>query len=208
MSWRFGASYVQASEPASGGGLTLTADTQTYGLTGSSVGFARALKLSTAVNNYVLAGGSAGLTYTPLSNSTLFTTPQTYNLSGQPATLTYTPSGVNLVATTGVYSLQAGAAALLKNAALQGVTQAYTLTGAASALQSARNLRGGVQTYSLAGVAATLAATRRTNSTVFAEQGVYTLAGQGVNFALRTKEYISFYGSQPNIPGDKVGFYD
>jgi len=81
------------------------------------------------------------------------------------------------------YSLAgAASASLLKNATLPGVTQAYTLTGAASALQSARNLRGDVQTYSL--------------------------AGQGVNFALRTKEYISFYGSQPNIPGDKVGFYD
>lgn len=138
---------------AAGGSSTLTADSQSYTLTGVAAALKAARLLTAEQQSYALTGVAAGLTVQRL----LTATQQTYTLSGVDATLTYSGAG---------------------SKTLTADIQSYTLTGVAAGLTVARKLTADQQSYTLTGNAAGLSH----GYVLTATAASFTLAGQDVAF--------------------------
>ena len=130
-------------------GNTLTADTQTYTLTGVAANLNRGYVLTADQQTYTLTGVAANLNY----GYVLPADTQTYTLTGVAAGL---PLGYHIFADLQTYALTGVAADLDRALVLPADQQTYTLTGIAANLNRGLVLPVDQQTYTLTGVAANL----------------------------------------------------
>jgi len=143
---------------ASGSPFTLTADVQSYALTGNAAGLAADRQLAAAVQSYTLTGTATGLT----ADRNIAATKQTYTLTGTDTTLTYTPATTDytLVADVQSYTLTGTATGLPVARQIAPAVAAYALAGTATGLVYNRNLAASVAPYVLTGTATGINLTR------------------------------------------------
>jgi len=155
------------SETAPSGDLT--ADQQTYTLTGvaASTEYNRTMDAATA--SFTLTGIAAALEFNAAVLEMIADT-QSYTLTGVAAEL---DRNLSLAADVQTYTLTGVDAGTIADRILAADTQSYILTGIDASLEHARVVGADQQTYTLTGVAAGLTADR----TLTADQQTYTLTG-------------------------------
>jgi len=158
--------------PPGVGAFTLTADQQTYTLTGQDTAFARGLTLTADQQTYTLTGQDAALN----RGLTLLADEGTFSLVGQDLAFA---RGLSVVADSGSFTLSGQDAALTAERALLAQQQSYALTGQDAALNRGVTLAADQATFVLAGQDAAL--TR--DAVLVSNDASFTVSGQQADLA-------------------------
>ena len=177
------------------GGITITADSGTYTLSGTTITLKAAFSTVVATGTYSLSGTAAGLragrntsagsgTYTLTGTDVALRTARatiaasgTYNLTGTDVTLIYTPaSGEVLTIDSGSFALTGSTVGLIAARKTAIDSGNYSLTGQSISLRYDANVISDSGSYALTGTDLALVA----DYGIISISGSYTLTGTSV----------------------------
>jgi hypothetical protein len=158
-------------------GRYISAGSATYSLTGTTAGLLTGRKLAANSGTYALTGTDAGL----LKGSKLPASTAAYAVTGTDAGLIYQQAGqYTISAESGSFATSGTTAGLKVGHKVAANNAAYSVSGTAASLEYGRKLSASTTSYLVSGTAATL--TYQPTTALVADSGAFSITGSTVGF--------------------------